>query len=48
VDDCLKDAAAGKVISIPSKRYKILITLVDHAPHRARRAISRIMRPSRH
>ena len=48
VDDCLKDVAAGKVISIPSKRYKILITLVDHAPHRARRAISRIMRPSRH
>jgi short-subunit dehydrogenase len=48
VADCLDDAARGKVISIPSKRYKVMITIVDHLPHRTRRAISRVMRPSRH
>ena len=35
---CLKDAEAGKVISIPSKRYKVLITICEHLPHRVLRA----------
>jgi len=41
VADCLQDAAAGKVISIPSKRYKVLMTICEHLPHRAVRAVSR-------
>jgi len=41
VADCLKDVAAGKVISIPSKRYKMLITICEHLPHRTVRAVSR-------
>jgi short-subunit dehydrogenase len=48
VADCLQDAAAGKVISIPSKRYKILMTICVHLPHRALRAVSRRMTSSRH
>jgi NAD(P)-dependent dehydrogenase (short-subunit alcohol dehydrogenase family) len=39
VADCLQDAAAGKVISIPSKRYKILMTICVHLPHRAVRRL---------
>ena len=45
---CLKDAEAGKVISIPSKRYKVLITICEHLPHRALRAVSRKLTSSRH
>jgi short-subunit dehydrogenase len=45
---CLKDAEAGKVISIPSKRYKVLITVCEHLPHRALRAVSRKLTSSRH
>jgi short-subunit dehydrogenase len=48
VADCLGDAAAGKVISIPSKRYKILITICEHLPHRALRAVSRKLNSGRH
>jgi short-subunit dehydrogenase len=48
VADCLQDAAAGKVISIPSKRYKILMTICEHLPHRALRAISRKLTSGRH
>jgi short-subunit dehydrogenase len=48
VADCLQDAAAGKVISIPSKRYKILMTICEHLPHSAVRAVSRRMTSSRH
>jgi uncharacterized protein len=40
---CLKDADAGKVISIPSKRYKVLMTICEHLPHRALRAVSRAL-----
>ena len=29
VADCLNDAAAGKVVSIPSKRYKVMITICE-------------------
>ena len=48
VADCLQDAAAGKVISIPSKRYKLLITIFDHLPHRTLRAVSRRLTAARH
>ncbi len=48
VADCLEDAAAGKVISIPSKRYKVLITICEHLPHRAVRAVSRRLMSGRH
>jgi short-subunit dehydrogenase len=45
---CLKDADAGKVISIPSKRYKVLMTISEHLPHRALRAVSRMLMSRRH
>jgi uncharacterized protein len=48
VADCLKDADAGKVISIPSKRYKVLMTICEHLPHRTLRAISRTLTSARH
>ncbi|HJV12709.1 MAG TPA: SDR family NAD(P)-dependent oxidoreductase [Propionibacteriaceae bacterium] len=48
VTDCLQDAAAGKVISIPSKRYKIMIGIVERLPHRTLRAVSRRLRPGHH
>jgi uncharacterized protein len=48
VADCLKDVAAGKVISIPSKRFKALITICEHLPHRTVRAVSRRMTSGRH
>ncbi|HEY6811223.1 MAG TPA: SDR family NAD(P)-dependent oxidoreductase [Propionibacteriaceae bacterium] len=48
VADCLEDAASGKVISIPSKRYKMLITICEHLPHRVLRVVSRRMTSARH
>jgi uncharacterized protein len=48
VADCLEDAAGGKVISIPSKRYQLMITVCEHLPHRTLRAVSRKMTASRH
>jgi short-subunit dehydrogenase len=48
VADCLHDVAAGKVISIPSKRYKMLITICEHLPHRTLRAVSRKLTSTRH
>ena len=48
VADCLNDAAAGKVISIPSKRYKVMITICEHLPHRVMRVISRTLTSARH
>jgi short-subunit dehydrogenase len=48
VADCLEDAASGKVISIPSKRYKVLITICEHLPHRVLRVVSRRMTSARH
>jgi uncharacterized protein len=48
VADCLNDAAAGKVVSIPSKRYKVMITICEYLPHRAVRAISRRLTSGRH
>lgn len=48
VADCLADAAKGKVVSIPSKRYAVLIFLARHAPRRAVRAASRKLSSGRH
>jgi len=48
VADCLEDVVAGKVISIPSKRYKMLITICEHLPHRTVRAVSRKLMGRRH
>lgn len=40
VEECLTDVAHGRVISLPSKRYKILIFLARHLPRRAIATIS--------
>ena len=45
---CLADVARGKVVSIPSKRYKALMWAVQHAPRSAVRAASRALSSSRH
>lgn len=45
---CLADAARGKVISIPSRRYAVLIFLARHAPRSAVRAASRALSSGRH
>jgi hypothetical protein len=36
------------VISIPSKRYAVMMTIADHLPHRLMRAVSRRLTSSRH
>lgn len=43
----LRDAGRGKVISIPSVRYKVLMWVVRHLPRSAVRAISRAISSSR-
>ncbi|SDS68369.1 SDR family NAD(P)-dependent oxidoreductase [Microlunatus soli] len=48
VRQALADFEAGKVISLPSLRYKILIGLARHLPRGAIRAVSRMMSSSRH
>ena len=48
VVDCLADAAGGKVISIPSKRYKALMMICEQLPRRAMRAVSRKLTSARH
>ena len=48
VADCLEDVVAGKVISIPSKRYTLLMTICEHLPHRTVRAVSRKLMSGRH
>ena len=48
VADCLEDVVAGKVISIPSKRYKLLMTICEYLPHRTVRAVSRALTSRRH
>lgn len=45
---CLRDVAAGKVISIPSKRYKALIFAARHAPRPLVRRASAALSSSRH
>ena len=48
VRDCLADVAKGKVISMPSKRYGVLMFLVRHAPRSAVRSVSRKLSSKRH
>ncbi|WP_058234675.1 SDR family NAD(P)-dependent oxidoreductase [Devriesea agamarum] len=40
VEECLADVARGKVISIPGRRYKVMIALLRHAPRRLVRKLS--------
>jgi short-subunit dehydrogenase len=44
----LVDAEGGKVISVPSRRYKLLMLLAKHAPRRAVRAVSARLSSTRH
>jgi short-subunit dehydrogenase len=48
VREALADAAAGKVISIPSKRYLVLMTVAGHLPRPLIRTVSRRLSSSRH
>jgi len=48
VKECLQDVDAGKVISIPSMRYKALIIGARHAPRGVIRAVSRLLSSGRH
>ena len=48
VAECLADVAAGKVVSIPSKRYRVLMWAVRHAPRSTVRFASRKLSSSRH
>ena len=48
VADCLRDVAAGKVISIPSRRYQALILAARLAPRPLVRRASRALSSSRH
>ncbi len=48
VAECLADVARGKVVSIPSRRYRALMWAVRHAPRSAVRAASRRLSSSRH
>lgn len=47
VRECLEDAAKGKVISIPTKRWATAIFLGRHAPRSLVRAFSRALASSR-
>jgi short-subunit dehydrogenase len=40
VEECLVDVARGRAVSLPSKRYKVLIFFARHLPRRAIAAIS--------
>jgi short-subunit dehydrogenase len=48
VAGCLADVARGKVISVPSVRYKVLTFLLRHFPRSAVRAVSAKINSSRH
>ena len=48
VRQALIDLERGKVLSLPSTRYKVLMGLAQHAPRTAIRAVSRMMSSSRH
>jgi short-subunit dehydrogenase len=47
VSEALEDVARGKVISIPTRRYQVLMFVARHAPRAAVRALSRRMSSSR-
>jgi hypothetical protein len=48
VAECLRDVQRGKVVSIPSRRYKVLIFLARHAPRSAVRRASVLLSSGRH
>jgi uncharacterized protein len=48
VTKALADVAKGKVISIPTRRYQVMIFAARHFPRSAVRAVSRRMSSSRH
>ena len=48
VTKALADVAKGKVISIPTRRYQVMIFAARHFPRSAVRAVSRRMSASRH
>ena len=48
VTEALRDVAKGKVISIPTRRFKVMIFAARHFPRSAVRAVSRRMASSRH
>ncbi|WP_119869525.1 SDR family NAD(P)-dependent oxidoreductase [Frondihabitans sp. 762G35] len=47
VSACLRDVDRGKVISIPTVRYRVLVGLLRHAPKSAVRAVSAKISSSR-
>jgi hypothetical protein len=48
VTEALADVADGKVISIPSRRYKVAMFAARHFPRPMVRAVSRRLVSSRH
>lgn len=48
VRDTLADFDRGRVISMPTLRYKLLFQVVKHAPRAGIRTVSRLMSSSRH
>ena len=48
VTECLRDVAAGKVISIPSRRYRLLTFAARHAPRPLVRRASALLSSGRH
>lgn len=48
VRETLSDVAAGRIISIPTKRWKVAHALLAHAPRSSVRAASRMLTKSRH
>jgi short-subunit dehydrogenase len=48
VAEALQDVAKGKIISIPTRRFKLMIFAARHFPRSAVRAVSRRMSSSRH
>jgi short-subunit dehydrogenase len=48
VAEALEDVAKGKIISIPTRRFKVMIFAARHFPRSAVRAVSRRMSSKRH
>ncbi len=48
VSEALADVAKGKIISIPTRRFKVMTFVARHAPRAAVRALSKRMNSNRH
>ena len=48
VADALQDVARGKITSIPTRRYQVMMFAARHFPRAAVRAVSRQLSSSRH